>query len=194
MSDVSETTESGSTPRGDAARTSAVERVFEGALWGSRWLALVPVALSLVVAVVVFVLASADVVRLVSKGAALLLAPDDVLSDARLALVAHVVKIVDLYLVATFMIVFSLGLYELFVGRIDAAERSEVGRRLLLIRDLDDLKDRLAKIVMLILAMLFLEFALRLAPGSYLDLLYLALGTTLIAAALLFTQKRGSKG
>ena len=108
--------------------------------------------------------------------------------------VAHVVKIVDLYLVATFMIVFSLGLYELFVGRIDAAERSEVGRRLLVIRDLDDLKDRLAKIVMLILAMLFLEFALRLAPGSYLDLLYLALGTTLIAAALLFTQKRGPKG
>lgn len=186
--------ESGTTGRDGAPRASALERVFEELLWGSRWLSVVAVTLSLVVAVVVFVLASADVVRLVAKGAALLLAPDEVLSDARLALVARVVKIVDLYLVATFMIVFSLGLYELFVGRIDAAERSEVGRRLLLIRDLDDLKDRLAKIVMLILAMLFLEFALRLAPGSYLDLLYLALGTTLIAAALLFTQKRGPKG
>lgn len=171
--------------------SSALERAFEGMLWGSRWLALVGVALSLVVSVVVFVLASADVGRLVLKGIELLAVSDAVLSDARLALVARVVKIVDLYLVATFMIVFSLGLYELFIGRIDAAERSEVGRRLLVIRDLDDLKDRLAKIVMLILAMLFLEFALRLAPGGYLDLLYLALGTTLIAAALSLTHKRG---
>lgn len=187
-------TNSETTERGDARQTPVLERIFEELLWGSRWLSLVAVALSLVVAVVVFALASADVFRLVAKGTGLLLASDEVLADARLSLVAHVVKIVDLYLVATFMIVFSLGLYELFVGRIDAAERSEVGRRLLVIRDLDDLKDRLAKIVMLILAMLFLEFALRLAPGSYLDLLYLALGTTLIAAALLFTQKRGPKG
>lgn len=75
-------------------------------------------------------------------------------------------------------------------SRDDAARTSAVER----VFDLDDLKDRLAKIVMLILAMLFLEFALRLAPGSDLDLLSLALGTTLIAAALLFTQKRGTRG
>lgn len=178
---------------GGGAVPPLLERAFEGMLWGSRWLALVAVALSLVVAVVLFALASADVGRLVLRGVELLSVSDAVLSDARLALVARVVKIVDLYLVATFMIVFSLGLYELFIGRIDVAERSEVGRRVLLIRDLDDLKDRLAKIVMLILAMLFLEFALRLAPGGYLDLLYLALGTTLIAAALLLTQKRTPK-
>jgi uncharacterized membrane protein YqhA len=90
------------------------------------------------------------------------------------------------------MLIFAMGLYELFIGKLKAAENSEVAQRLLVIRDLDDLKDRLAKIVLLILAMLFLEQALRLDIGSSADLLYLAAGVLLIAAALYLTQKKAA--
>jgi uncharacterized membrane protein YqhA len=92
--------------------------------------------------------------------------------------------VVDGYLLATIMLIFALGLYELFVSRIDVAEGSEFASRLLLIRSLDDLTDRLAKVVPLILVVKFFEYALR---GDYkepLHLLYLALGTALVAAAI----------
>jgi hypothetical protein len=47
------------------------------------------------------------------------------------------------------MLIFALGLYELFVSRIEIAEGSEFAERRLLIRSLDDLKDHLAKVVLL---------------------------------------------
>jgi uncharacterized membrane protein YqhA len=91
------------------------------------------------------------------------------------------------------MLIFALGLYELFVSRIDMAEGSEFAERLLLIRSLDDLKDRLAKVVLLILVVKFFEFALRLRVEHAIDLLWLGLGIALVAAAVAITQKK-SKG
>jgi uncharacterized membrane protein YqhA len=89
------------------------------------------------------------------------------------------------------MIIFSLGLYELFIGRIVAAETSEVAPRLLLIHTLDDLKDRLAKVVFLILIVRYFEYALQSDIGGPLDLLYLAIGIALVALSLYLTSKNG---
>jgi uncharacterized membrane protein YqhA len=169
---------------------STVERWFETILWRTRFLALFPVVFALLVALTVTVFASVDVVRLVGFAVQLTSGASEMeLASGRLLLVAKVVKIVDLFLVSTFMIIFALGVYELFIGKIDAAERSEVASRLLLIHDIDDLKERLTKILLLILAMLYLEFALRLEPQTGLELLYLAVGTALTAFSLFLTQK-----
>jgi len=165
---------------------------FERWLWASRYLAVVPVVFALLIALFVCGFATMDAIRLVSKVPAIVAMSDADLVQVRLETIAKVVKIIDLYLVATFMVVFSLGLYELFIAKLAVAEDAEVAERLLLIRDLDDLKDRLAKIVLLILALLFLEQALRVPLTQPLDLLYLAIGTLLVAGALHLS--RGSKG
>ena len=52
-------------------------------------------------------------------------------------MVTTIIKVVDEYLIGAILIVFSLGLYELFVSKLEAAERSEAAPRLLLIRSLD---------------------------------------------------------
>jgi len=168
----------------------ALERAFGRGLWFSRMLVVVAVVFTLAVGVLMFLLATADVIRLMGYVPAIFTASNTVMTDLRLDIVAKVVKVVDLYLIATFMLIFSMGLYELFIGKLRAAEGSEVAHRLLVIRDLDDLKDRLAKIVLLILSMLFLEQALRLEIRSAPDLLYLAGGVLMIAAALYLTQKK----
>jgi len=81
------------------------------------------------------------------------------------------------------MVIFALGLYELFVGPIKAAE-SPTGARLLEIRDLDELKNRLAKVIILLLVVEFFQQALRLTFATPLDLLYLAIGILLIGGAV----------
>jgi uncharacterized membrane protein YqhA len=98
---------------------------------------------------------------------------------------------VDGYLFAAILIIFSFGLYELFISRIDAAERSEIAPRLLLIRSLDDLKSRLAKVVFLILVVRYFEYALQSEIRSPLDLLYLAIGIALIAFSLYLSARGG---
>jgi uncharacterized membrane protein YqhA len=92
------------------------------------------------------------------------------------------------------MIIFALGLYELFVSKIEIAERSELASRLLLIRSVDDLKERLAKVVFLILIVRYFEFALDSTVNSPLDLLYLAVGIALVALSLYLTRSSEKKG
>jgi uncharacterized membrane protein YqhA len=55
------------------------------------------------------------------------------------------VKIVDGYLLAAIRLIFALGLYELFISPIEVANNSELVSGILLIRNLDNLKDHLVR-------------------------------------------------
>jgi uncharacterized membrane protein YqhA len=109
--------------------------------------------------------------------------------------ITHIVEMVDGYLLAAIMLIFSLGLYELFISGIDPAVGSENKSRVLVIENLDDLKDRLGKVVLLILIVKFFEHALSLPPfKTTLDLLYLAVGIALVAGALYLSHGKSGTG
>jgi len=104
--------------------------------------------------------------------------------DLRSTTVTHVVEIVDGYLLATVLLIFSLGLYELFISKIDLAEGAENASNVLMITSLDDLKSRLAKVVMMILVVRYFEYALGMDFATPLDLLQFAGGIALLGLAL----------
>ena len=169
-----------------------MEQLFEKALWNSRLVVLVAVVASLFVAFAMFYVATVDVVGLAER--AITYWPGPEADKHRAELIRAVVEVVDGYLLATIMLIFALGLYELFVSRIDVAEGSEFASRLLLIRSLDDLKDRLAKVVLLILVVKFFAYALETEFKTPLDLLYLAAGTLLVAGAIKLSHGSHSPG
>ncbi len=82
------------------------------------------------------------------------------------------------------LLIVAIGLYELFIGRIEGAEKSEVGPRLLRISSLEDLKERVAKLVVLILVIELFQRALRLSYGSALEILYLAAAIVLVSGGV----------
>lgn len=169
-----------------------VEQAFERLLWGSRLVVLLAVVASLLVGFGMFFVATADVVQILSHLSDYVspaFSPEQ-RADFRTQTIAHVVEVIDGYLLGTIMLIFAFGLYELFISRIDVAEGDELATRVLLIKSLDDLKDRLAKVVLLILVVKFFEHALRMPFTRPLDLLLLALGIVLIAGALYLTHKR----
>jgi uncharacterized membrane protein YqhA len=100
-----------------------------------------------------------------------------------------VVAIIDNYLLASLLILFGLGLYELYINKIDAIENSEFASRLLLIKSFDDLKDRLANVVLLILVVKFFQQALSLKYETLNDLLLLSVGIALIGLSFFLTRK-----
>jgi uncharacterized membrane protein YqhA len=103
---------------------------------------------------------------------------------------ANIASVIDGYLFATIMLIFAMGLYELFISKIDVAEDSELAQRILLIRSIDDLKDRLAKIIFLVLIVKYFEYALHLSYSTPTALLQLAGGILLIAGALWLTGRK----
>lgn len=164
----------------------ALARIFETILWDSRFVVIAAVITSLATSLAMFYIATADAVFMISHLGEYVAA--DVTQEARSALrsttVTHVVEIVDGYLLATILLIFALGLYELFIGKIRMAEESETSSNVLLIESLDDLKSRLAKVILMILIVKFFEHAIAMKFDAALDLLYLAGGIALIGLAL----------
>src|SRR5271156_1601058 len=115
-------------------------RIFKSALWNSRIIVVVAVIASVAAAFTMFYIATVDVYYLI--GHALNYASFDLTAEARKALhddtITHVVEVVDGYLLALVMLIFSLGMYELFVSDIDEARKSKASSKILVIEDLDD--------------------------------------------------------
>ncbi|MBZ0287266.1 MAG: YqhA family protein [Anaerolineae bacterium] len=153
-------------------------------LWNSRWLIVVPVIISLILSISVLIVTTVDALDIVGQTLTYLGASEEARSSLFVQTISEVVAIVDGYLLATIMLIFALGLYELFVSKIQVAEGSEFAERLLLIRSLDDLKNRLANVILVILIVKFFQQALNQKYTTAADGLYLALGVVLIAGAL----------
>ena len=172
------------------------ERLFEKALWNGRFVVVIAVVASMAAATAIFYMATVDVVYLVIH--MLNYADPSMAIDVRKALhdetITHVVEVVDGYLLATFMLIFALGMYELFVSDIDEAHGSKTSSKILVIESLDDLKSRLAKVILMILIVTLFEEALKMNLTTTLDLLYLGGAIALVGVALFFTHKAEAHG
>lgn len=173
-----------------------LEKLFEGALWNSRFVVLAAVIGSLLAGIAIFFMATVDVIYLFQH--ALHYADSSLTAEARKVLhdstITHVVEVVDGYLLATVMLIFSLGLYELFISDIDQAQGSRSASKILVINTLDDLKSKLAKVILMILIVTLFKEAMTIHIGTPLDLLYLGGSIALVALALYWTHaSEGSK-
>ncbi len=163
-----------------------LETVFENILWNSRFITIVVVVFSLLLAVGALLVTTVDAIGLLGFMLSYVnpSLTDEVRDAQRIETIARVVGVIDGYLIAAILLIFALGLYELFVNKINQAEGSELAERLLLIRSLDDLKDRLANMVLLILVVKFFQQALNTKYKTVEDMFFLALGILMIAGAL----------
>jgi uncharacterized protein (TIGR00645 family) len=91
------------------------------------------------------------------------------------------VGIIDAFLIAAGLLIFALGLYEVFVGELEVPQW-------LVFRDFDALKGKLAGIIVMVLAVTFLE---RLESGSDgRDILQAGAGIALVSAVLVWMSKK----
>ncbi len=171
-----------------------LEKLFERSLWESRFVVLVAVVASLLSAFAMFFIATVDVYNMLLHLGDYVAPGIDIGTRAELrsTMVAHVVEIVDGYLLATVLLIFSLGLYELFISKIDLAEGSETSSNVLLITSLDDLKGRLAKVIFMILVVKFFEHAIAMEFHGPDDLLKLAGAMALVGVLHYLTHNKGT--
>jgi len=166
------------------------KKLFEGVLWNSRFVIIAAVIGSLMAGFAIFYMATVDVISVFQH--ALHYADSSLTEEARKALhdstVSHIVEVVDGYLLAIVMLIFSLGLYELFISDINLAHGSKSSSKILVINDLDDLKSRLAKVILMILIVTLFEEALNMKMSTPLDLVYLGASISLISLALYLTH------
>ncbi len=161
-----------------------LELLFEGFLWRSRLLVILAVISSIVGSFALFLAGMIEVFVPLLKFAGTL--NYEFLSKK---LIASAIASIDMFLIATFLLIFSLGLYELFISKIDVAEKDPRSSKVLFITNLEDLKTKLGRVVIMVLIVVFFKKAIEMEYKSPLDLLYLSLGALGISLALYFTHK-----
>lgn len=171
-----------------------IERIFERFLWSSRWIVLIAVLSSLLLSIFIFYLATADIVGMVVNYFSTVGTLDyESKKELKSDVIVAIIKVIDVYLLGIFMLIFSYGLYELFISKIDDAEKSEMSESILLIKSFDDLKTRLGNVVLLILVVNFFQHAVELTYTDSLSLLYLGAGILLVSAAIYLSFLKGHK-
>jgi uncharacterized membrane protein YqhA len=168
-----------------------MEKIFEGSLWSSRFIVILAVVFGLIGAIVLFVVASFDVYDTAKFVITTYLNhahPQNFHEDV----VGGIIGAVDLYLIGVVMLLFSFGLYELFISDIDPA-KDENGKenQLLAIHSLDQLKDKISKVIVMVLVVGFFQKVGHTQYNGALDMLYFALSITAVAVGLFFLGKVG---
>ena len=167
----------------ETPRQSKLESTFETLLFNSRVIVLFAVLGSLVASFLMFV-----------KGALKI-------ADAAWTFVEHpfpahgdphdditsvtLISSVDSFLFATVLLIFAMGIYELFISKIDPASRTPESRpNWLAIYSLDDLKSAIGKVILMILIVRLFETAVDMKYDQPLHLLWLGLSIMCISGAL----------
>jgi len=173
----------------DAKDSSWIENIFEGTLWRSRLLVILAVISSLLGSMVLFIIGSLDMIDVLLKTWGYYILGDHSY-DLHAKVVGELIGAIDLYLIAVVLLIFSFGIYELFVSQIDEAKESE-SSQILEIHSLDELKDKIAKVIIMVLIVKYFQMLLDMSFNGALEMLYLAISILGLSLALFFLHKAG---
>lgn len=168
-----------------------LEKMFEHTLWSSRFIIILAVVFGLIGGVVLFVVASIDIYDTAKYAINTYLThahPEHFHDEV----IGGIIGAVDLYLIGVVMLLFAFGLYELFISEIDPAKDGNgVENQLLAIHSLDQLKDKISKVIVMVLVVGFFQKVGHTEYNGALELLYLALSITALSVGLYFLGKVG---
>ena len=167
-----------------------IERLFEGLIWNSRFIVILAVIFGLIGAIILFIVASMDIWEVAGVTYAVITHAIAHPEHFHVDVVAGIIGAVDLYLIAVVMFIFSFGLYELFISDIDQAEGKN-GSKLLAIHDLDQLKDKIAKVIVMVLVVNFFQRVLHTDFITPKEMMYFAFSITALSAGLYLLSKVG---
>lgn len=159
------------------SRGKRLELTLERWMWRFRLIAILPVMMSLLSSLATFLLGTKEIVKalfLVAKGS-------DVKSFLG-ELLGNIVGGIDLYLIGIAFLIFGYGVYELLISPIDPARDAEnLGNGLLDIRNLDQLKEKLVKVLVVALIVSAFKAMLTLPINTPTSLVLFCLSVLLLA-------------
>lgn len=166
-----------------------LEKWFEKGLWASRMIILLAVVFSIFASFALFIIGSADLYHVMIITYQYFFAgihPENFHADV----VAEIIGAIDLYLIAVVLLIFGFGIYELFISEIDVAKGSG-GDKVLYVKTLDELKDKIAKVIVMVLVVSFFQRILHTEYKGALEMLYFSISIAALALGLFFLNKGG---
>ena len=160
---------------------------FEKILWSVRYITILAVILSIIAAFTLITLGSWDIIEAVIFYNPLF---DESISNNN-DLLFKIISAIDLFLIGIVLLIFGFGIYELFVSEIDFAN-AKFTESTLKIRDLVQLKNKIIKVVIIVLIVKFFEKVLKFSENftTPMDILYFGLSILSICIGYYLINKK----
>ena len=163
------------------------EGKFESILWNSRYVVILAVILSVLASITLFIIGSWDIVHAI-------VFQNPITNDSinqNNNLLFKIISSIDMFLIGIVLLIFGFGVYELFISEIDIA-KDKFSDSTLKIRTLDQLKNKIIKVVIIVLIVKFFEKILKLTPSfnSPQDLLLLSISILAICLGFFLINKK----
>ena len=137
---------------------SMLENQFEKALWSSRFIVIIAVILSIISSITLFLLGGWDIIQAI-------ILHNPILNQSinnNNELLFQIISSIDLFLIGIVLLIFGFGVYELFISEIDFAKGKFIDSTLK-INNLDQLKNKIIKVIIIVLIVKFFEKVLKLS-------------------------------
>ena len=166
-------------------RRSRKMRLLESILLKSKTITIIAVISSLFGSIALFFIAMLDIIIVIKVCIKYFFYNSEILNFQKL-IISDLIGAIDIFLLAIVLIIFSFGVYELFISKI------KDNLNVLEIRSLDELKDKLAKVIIMVLIVSFFQKALEINFDTPQELLYFSSSILLLSISLylLKTKKR----
>ena len=123
---------------------------FENALWSTRFIVLISVVLSIISSIILFLLGGWDIIQAIIYKNPLLNNSIETNNE----LLFNIISSIDLFLIGIVLLIFGFGVYELFISEINFA-KDKFADSTLKINSLDQLKNKIIKVIIIVLIVNF---------------------------------------
>ena len=135
-----------------------MENKFERVLWNTRFIVILVVILSIISSITLFLLGAWDIIDAIVKKNPIF---NPAISTNN-SLLFEIIASIDLFLIGIVLLIFGFGVYELFISEIDFA-KGKFAESTLKINNLDQLKNKIIKVIIIVLIVKFFEKVLKLS-------------------------------
>ena len=156
-----------------------IEARFESLLWKLRFAAILPVLMTAISSIATFVLGTRETLHALE----LMIHPGEFDKHFIADVLGGFIGGIDLYLIGIALLIFSYGTYELLISAIDSARdgRPSEIRGVLDVSNLDDLKEKLVKVLVVALLVFAFKAMIGLPITDGLGLIYYCLALLLLS-------------
>ncbi|MFL2567813.1 MAG: YqhA family protein [Flavobacteriales bacterium] len=131
---------------------------FENVLWSTRFVVIIAVVLSIISSISLFLIGGWDIIQATIFNNPLFNENINNSND----LLFKIISSIDLFLIGIVLLIFGFGVYELFISEIDFA-KDKFADSTLKINSLDQLKNKIIKVIIIVLIVKFFEKVLKLS-------------------------------
>lgn len=162
-----------------------IEKIVEHFLWNFRFVIMLGVIGLLLGSAVIFILGITETFSMIKLFISQLIEHGNLSEKTYHDIIIKTITTIDDFLLGTVLLIFGLGTYDLFISRLDPAEEQEnVRPHWLRFNSLDELKNTLGKVVLMIMIVNFLKYVVELEFKDPIQVLYLGVSIAFIGLAL----------